>query len=283
MPVTVVEPAGGYADIIRAFPRTIRVAIDVTRALGYRFLWVNKFCIDQEDDGDKRAQILAMDLVYRAAELTIIAADGDNADAGLPSAHDTVRTSRPIQTIEIGDIDLVRCPPHPKGTIPNSKWATRAWTSQEAVLSRRRLVFTQEQTYFECDTINCCESLQENRLLLHTESKDLARAFCHPGVINGLGFNTYRTIGILKNLVKQYTARTLFFEQDSLNAFAGILNHFCFKPTNIHRETIGHFWGMPFVVPRASTSDRHVTVGGIWWHEPGNSVPTRRKPFPSFS
>ncbi|KAF2736271.1 HET-domain-containing protein, partial [Polyplosphaeria fusca] len=137
------------------FTRTVRDAIAVAKSLGYRYLWVDKHCIDQENDDDKHDQIHQMDLVYQAADLTIIAAAGSNADAGLPGVLDTPRNQQPV--VEVGDVEIINSMPHPHNTILRSRWSTRAWTLQEAVLSRRRLVFTQDQTYFECGLMNCCE------------------------------------------------------------------------------------------------------------------------------
>jgi hypothetical protein len=43
--------------------------------------------------------------------------------------------------------------------IQSSAWITRGWTYQEAVLSRRCLFFTDEQVYFVCKQMTCCEAI----------------------------------------------------------------------------------------------------------------------------
>jgi hypothetical protein len=64
-------------------PRTIQDAIDLTRALGFQYLWVDALCIVQDESEIKDLLISNMDAVYGHAALTIVAASGLDADAGL--------------------------------------------------------------------------------------------------------------------------------------------------------------------------------------------------------
>ena len=60
----------------------------------------------------------------------------------------------------------------PRSDIAKSKWNTRAWTYQEALLSRRRLVFTPRQVYFQCRGMHCVESISVPLKHLHTTKLD---------------------------------------------------------------------------------------------------------------
>lgn len=71
-------------------------ALSVTKALGYRYLWVDKFCIDQTDENAKLEQIRHMDSVYECAELTIIAAAGADGSNGLPGVASRPRKQQPM-------------------------------------------------------------------------------------------------------------------------------------------------------------------------------------------
>ncbi|KFY64180.1 hypothetical protein V496_03416 [Pseudogymnoascus sp. VKM F-4515 (FW-2607)] len=64
-------------------PHTIKDAITVTLQLGFRYLWVDRYC-NSQNRGELEAQILKMDLVYRNAKITIIACAGENSDFGFP-------------------------------------------------------------------------------------------------------------------------------------------------------------------------------------------------------
>jgi hypothetical protein len=75
------EP-GGLKHV--ALPRTIADALQLVSQLGERYLWADSLCILQDDAADVVRQTANMDVVYSHAVFTIIAAAGDNADAGLP-------------------------------------------------------------------------------------------------------------------------------------------------------------------------------------------------------
>lgn len=60
-------------------PDTIEDAITVTRKLGFQYLWIDRYCINQQNEKEASAQIRQMDLVilvYKNAEITMIAAAG---------------------------------------------------------------------------------------------------------------------------------------------------------------------------------------------------------------
>jgi hypothetical protein len=76
----------------------------VTKQLGYRYLWVDMFCIDL-DPTTKHNQIARMDIFYRCADVTIIAAAGKDANYGLPGVS-KARKNRQSR-VTIGDATFV--------------------------------------------------------------------------------------------------------------------------------------------------------------------------------
>jgi hypothetical protein len=50
-------------------PRVVKDAIAVTLELGYQYLWVDKYCIDQTDVAGKMAEIAVMDQICESARL----------------------------------------------------------------------------------------------------------------------------------------------------------------------------------------------------------------------
>jgi hypothetical protein len=104
---------------------TIRDAITVTKQLGYRFLWVDEYGIDQLDETYRTAQINVMDQVYQGADLTIVAAAGEDKSYGL-SGVGRLR-HRSTKTIRRGDVVLFSHGPDPKKETLGSKWFSRAW------------------------------------------------------------------------------------------------------------------------------------------------------------
>ncbi|KAF2027369.1 hypothetical protein EK21DRAFT_42077, partial [Setomelanomma holmii] len=129
-------------------PRTIEDAITVTKLLGHSYLWVDGFCIDQSDLEHCKHQIGLKDRIYSGAQLTIVAAAGDNKAFGLPGLNGTKR--RHDEPIRVDDFTLFTHGTCPSRAILKSKWFTRAWTFQEAVLSKRLLVFIESQASLYC-------------------------------------------------------------------------------------------------------------------------------------
>ncbi|TDZ24387.1 Nipped-B-like protein B [Colletotrichum orbiculare MAFF 240422] len=119
-------------------PQTILDAMWLARKLGIKYLWVDRFCIVQDDDVERDEYIRNMAYVYANAYLTIVAAAGD-AETGLTA--------------------LLKKTPPPRGgpakmkhddLVLSSRWAGRAWTVQEGMYSRRKVFVFDEVVTWEC-------------------------------------------------------------------------------------------------------------------------------------
>jgi hypothetical protein len=74
-------------DVWDLLPRTIQDAITVVRMLGEEYLWVDSLCLVQNNPQDVDNGTSCMDLIYEFSTLTIVAATGKDANAGLPGVH----------------------------------------------------------------------------------------------------------------------------------------------------------------------------------------------------
>ncbi|KAK1659902.1 heterokaryon incompatibility protein-domain-containing protein [Colletotrichum godetiae] len=86
-------------------PATIREAMNLTRLLGERYLWVDRLCIVQDDEDAKHAQLRGMADIYAGALLTIVAAQGRGADE--PLHHGLV--SETVVEGDEGDPNALPC------------------------------------------------------------------------------------------------------------------------------------------------------------------------------
>ncbi|KAL1633604.1 hypothetical protein SLS56_002752 [Neofusicoccum ribis] len=154
----------GAGALPSRLPRTIEDALEATRRLGVRYLWVDRYCIRQCIPEEKAAQVALMHAIFRNAWVTLIAAAGDGPDHGLPGVGATPR--RPQPHAVVGGRLFVAKYPHPTRLLERTRWASRGWTYQEAVLSRRRIAFADEVVYFECDGQASCEGVDEPLLQL---------------------------------------------------------------------------------------------------------------------
>src|ERR1700760_1263800 len=135
-------------DLLEVVPQTIQDAISVTKALGYRYLWVDRYCVDQSKQIEVQEQVALMDLIYEHAEMTIVAAGGEDPSYGLPGVSTRLRP--PAATSVVSGLELRALPHNPVDLVRHSKWNTRGWTYQEGLLSRRRVIFTDSEVYFDC-------------------------------------------------------------------------------------------------------------------------------------
>ena len=262
------EPSNSSSDP----PNLIRDAISVTRALGYRYLWVDQICINQNDSVEKHDQINQMDLVYQNSEITIIAAS-QNEGSGLPGINATPRKSQP--KIRVGGISIVSTMGDPRDFIHQTRWSTRGWTYQEAILSRRRLVFTEEQMYFECNAMNCRESLTTDLDMIHEADRSKKQGWCHPGIFSAQSWGEVLPLNLeykeieapfiqIHHHIEDYSTKDLSFDTDILNAFTGILKRFQ------RDEGMLHIWGVPFFNPKVKDikQSRNSFAASLLWEEP---------------
>lgn len=280
-------------------PEVISDAMLVTASMGFSYLWVDRYCIDQ-NNAAKHVQINQMDSIYQKAGLTIIAAAGDTPSYGLPGVG--LRPRRQQLACSAGDLDFWSTMSHPYETLESSPWFKRAWTFQEGLLSRRRLVFTDEQVYYECAAMNCRESMLNDLDSLHTEDRRKFRECLKSGFFGSR--NPYSTGGFgevsrtpkdnmtrLREMIELYTGRELTYDTDSLNAFVGILRLF-----EQSESPIPTIWGVPLHrsldaegEDLVKKTDASFVASLAWRHEIRLAAnysaiyPRRRNGFPSWS
>lgn len=138
--------------------RTIEDSTVLVEKLGGRYLWVDVLCVLQDDPQDPVSSIPQMHLIYRKARLTVVAASGSNADAGLLGMRDSMRSQRHIiahaQSYALLSRLQVKDNRSTDGTtldyLKGTTYKSRAWAMQELLLSSRCLALTPEQVYRAC-------------------------------------------------------------------------------------------------------------------------------------
>lgn len=198
-----------------AIPRTIRDVMEFVRLLGESFLWVDCLCIVQDDEDTKHDQINSMASIYLNAYVTIIAANGWDANHGLRGIKG-VSEARQLSSYN---------PYHPNGSVEglqpyNSIWYTRGWTLQELVFSRRKLFFHYQTAIWECDCAVWHEAsnayLDDRPGLDHLNELKLSP---WNGVFQ---FTPWPNFQQYAGLVWDFNKRNLSYPQDAIPAFAGI-------------------------------------------------------------
>ncbi|KAK8877528.1 heterokaryon incompatibility protein-domain-containing protein [Apiospora arundinis] len=257
-------------------PAVVQDAMTVCKDLGFRYLWVDKYCINQSNADEKHDQIQNMDRIYSAAELTIIAAGSESCSEGLHGV------SRPrAAPCRIGKLTFTPMHELVFDDILKSKWNTRGWTYQEAILSRRVLVFTSGQYYFQCGATHRLElSPFDPRLdgrpneCFDTDDRFPVPLF--PLLKSNLSLQE-RGHEPLEAIIDEYCTRQLSFDTDRLNAIAGILHRF--------QHTFAafqFFFGMPLRSSREFSNNTAALTRALSWSK-AYDIDTRVLHFPSWS
>ncbi|KAF0329559.1 C6 transcription factor [Colletotrichum asianum] len=136
------EPSDGLPSM----PLVVEDAMAAVREMGLVYLWVDRYCIEQDDCEILSDHLSKMRLIYRQATFTIIAAAGSDSAFGLPGVSERRRQTQ--AHANVGGRLLVSALEPFTNTSKNIKWNTRAWTYQEGVFSVRQLIFDTRQVTF---------------------------------------------------------------------------------------------------------------------------------------
>ena len=213
-----------------ALPRTYRDAVTVSRELGIQYLWIDSLCIIQDDPRDWEREAARMASVYEGAVVTIVASWGNNGDSGCfhPPKPSMAIEARGQNSLN-GDDHIsttrlyLRPKPDPARYLGNSHLSTRAWAFQEVILSRRVVVFTDEQLYWQCTSVLESEDGLEssNHLLgIRDSLPSLGVAIRQPDI------PLYELYHSWEVATQRYSKRFLIYPSDKFAALAGIVQMF---------------------------------------------------------
>ncbi|KAI8958511.1 HET-domain-containing protein [Daldinia sp. FL1419] len=289
--------------LLSSVSNSIKDAATVVKQLGLRYLWVDRYCIDQRNVEAKAFHISHMDVIYRGAELVIVAAAGSDENYGLPGVGSTPRLQQ--ETVQLESSTIFTTGPDPRWHVQeNSRWSTRGWTFQEGLLASRRLIFTEHQAYFECHEATWMEAVGSFEFTPNRKNIDLTSMkagrkrlfkslgntisttpYIPPSVSDGnserLNGDFLAAIRIREwcHLVGRYTSRTLSHDSDSLDAFAGIARML----SKLEPGTL-HLVGLPYVLKKDDSEliDKYFSISFCWYHNQV-SAQRRRPGFPSWT
>jgi hypothetical protein len=143
---------------IEDFPNTFRDAVELTRILSVRYLWIDALCIIQGDRENKdwEEQADAVGGYYRNAVLTISAMRAPDYNAGLfhPRKSVSAALSSDLSSSNRKQIFIREAySPSPSTTTKiTGPVSERAWVLQERLLSPAVLHFTKREIVWECRT-----------------------------------------------------------------------------------------------------------------------------------
>ncbi|KAH9893258.1 hypothetical protein C8Q73DRAFT_666029 [Cubamyces lactineus] len=238
-----------FPDVSR-LPKTIVDAVQITYALGIRYLWVDSLCIIQDSREDQNKELARMRNVYRQAFLVIDAASAINASQGflydsgrlqmdastwLPFDWSRRHKGNPRRFTELLDIapkaDLTsRNPGEPlQALVIQSRGHTgeRAWCLQETLMSGRRLRFAETLQF------RCRQSLQRragnafnHKFYGATTTPDIVFRPQAATLLSPYSADWITVHAVWSEVVEDYTLRSLSKPEDTLVACAGVAEAF---------------------------------------------------------
>jgi hypothetical protein len=241
---------GAYFNLdLQHVPATIFDAMELLTTLGGQFLWVDALCVAQSDVQERVDMIRNMDVIYRNAALTIIAAGSMDSGSPLPGFRPGSRRAVRLEE-DVDGVTIRFSSSSLEEAVEQSEWNQRAWTYQERYFSIRQLIFTRDSVYYKCNQTvqtediipvvvseTVAESQAQVQKLWSTPPEEVVRnldesiPFEIPKVdmhyISSDEQNiTYEIARAYCTHVTRYTARQLTFPDDIENALAGIMRQF---------------------------------------------------------
>jgi hypothetical protein len=208
---------------IVALPQTIKDAVEVTRKLGLRYLWVDALCIIQDCAKDKEAEIQRMGLIYKNATVTIAASAATSVREGFLRIARELPKSYPFQLpmhdgtteeISLSTYHLLN---------PEDPLDTRGWAFQERLLSPRLLQYSGIELFWTCQT----EPFKtiSNGVIYYTVPRNrLPSQLFNNELRGGKSWTTPRQrIEMWIKIVSEYSKRKLTYPEDRLPALLGIV------------------------------------------------------------
>ncbi|KAH8892584.1 HET-domain-containing protein [Thozetella sp. PMI_491] len=220
--------------------RTIRDAMSVTRLLGERYLWVDSLCIVQDDDTVRHSLINNMHAIYANATLTIIAADGVDADAGLKGIRElSSPLPRDNPCIFVWPDGTTLNWPGSSG-LASSLWNERGWTFQEYLFSQKRLIFVADSVRWECRS-GCFWEEHTNEGILPTAESHSQYEPDNAPIRRTAGSTSmvFPDMVAFNTLVNGFNNRQFTYTNDVMDGFAGVLS--ALAPA----FPGGFIWGVP--------------------------------------
>lgn len=228
------------SSTIWSLPRTLQDAVQITRLLGYAFLWVDCLCIVQDRMDDWAVEASKMAAIYNRAEVTIMADASNDSASGIFNLRSVslmertphVRLAASLAEGRPSALYLTRSDElWDLAETSDSPPSKRAWCAQERAASKRVLHFGRSQLFWECAHAKRSEDNIGRPFTSRISDIDVSRRLTDERIWHEAWYVNF--VG------EDYSGRDLTFSNDKLNAVAGIAA--AFHKLRPNRYLAGHW------------------------------------------
>ena len=149
-----------YIDA-KALPKTFHDAIDITRRLGLRYLWVDSLCIIQDSIEDWQRESSNMGAIYQNSVCNIAATAAPDGRSGCFFRRNPWLAEQCHAFVDgaSGSTDSPERSTKSHIIVPHYQFVAgvlraplnnRAWVTQERIMSPRTIHFSKNQIFWEC-------------------------------------------------------------------------------------------------------------------------------------
>jgi hypothetical protein len=226
-------------------PKTFQDAIFVSANMNLKYIWIDRYCIIQDDKSDVAEQLSLMPVIYANAAITISAAVAQDTHAGFLQDH--VRPGQDSKTFHLSckrksylSFRTSTVQIRPLAINAKDPVETRPWCLQESLLSNRLLIYGATQIRWAC------------RELHATDGGPQYRSF-HAAIPMSKGRPKYISISANQlnsddwpwdRVAVEYSGRSLTFPTDKLIAIAAIAEAFFKRPQNESDGEVAYLAGI---------------------------------------
>lgn len=270
--------------------KVFKDAIQVTRCLGFRYLWIDSICINQDDSVEKASEIRRMQSIYQFSQLNLSATSGENGlvferdpKSVLPILRKKKHSESPASE-NYGDFLMISAGPW-ETNVDLGSLNERAWVVQERLLAPRVLHCCYNMMYWECPCLRATEVDPQGEMNHDhvTNSVDfrtnMKRDFLMASTNTGRsrkprGWSELETRFESFNLIVRsyYFPKSLTYPRDRLPAISGVARWFMTRLglspesylAGLWRESLLEPLLWHFDRPPKSTAVRDLEAGPSW-------------------
>jgi len=226
---------------LECFPKTFQDAARLTINLGENHIWIDALCIFQDSEADWTEEGARMCETYSHSVVNIMAADSSNGDGGLFRPRNPLVASACYVKASWKDWETSNLicydPNHYNNVVTPSVLISRAWVVQERLLSRRNVIFTRDQVYWECRAYVASEAFPDQV----PEDSEWWKTWILVGIGRGLKKQKVPQQH-WKDIVEKFTRCGLTNTSDKLVALSGLARDLsAASATNVDYEPLGTY------------------------------------------